>query len=149
MYGNIPDTIKTQITSLLTDTRKLKSELATAKDQEYLDIKSEISGRSQKLISLFEPYSGFSPGSLEATILINSLKEDYPQRLADESLTRLPVVMKLYLTHNQSKLTDTKFLGFPFHYFYTAVFLLILFVTLCIIYNVLIEWRLKKEGIVE
>ncbi len=149
MYGIISDTVKTQITGVLADTRKLKSELATARDQVYLDIKSEINIQSGRLISLLEPYTGFNPVSLEATILINSLKEDYPQTLADESLTRLPAVMKLYLTHNQSKLTDTIFLGFPFHYFYTAVFLLILFITLCIVYNVLIEWRLKKEGIVE
>jgi len=40
-------------------------------------------------------------------------------------------------------------MGFPFHYFYTAVFLLILFVVLCITYNLLIEWRLKKEGVKE
>ncbi|MFH0841441.1 MAG: hypothetical protein V1903_02350 [Bacteroidota bacterium] len=149
MYGIISDSVKTEIIGVLADTRKLKSELATTRDQEYLDIKSEITGKSQNLISLLESYTGFIPSSLEATILINSLKEEYPLTLADESLTRLPAVMKLYLTHNQSKLTDTKFLGFPFHYFYTAVFLLILFVALCIIYNVLIEWRLRKEGIVE
>ncbi|MBW6500163.1 MAG: DUF4212 domain-containing protein [Bacteroidales bacterium] len=53
------------------------------------------------------------------------------------------------LTHNQSALTDTVFLGFPFHYFYTAVFLLILFIVLCIVYNILVEWRLKKEGVTE
>ena len=48
-------------------------------------------------------------------------------------------IMKLYLTHNQSFLTDFKFMGFPFHYFYTAVFLLILFVVLCILY----AWRIE------
>lgn len=46
----------------------------------------------------------------------------------------LPRVMDLYLIHNRSVLTDTKFLGFPFHYWYTAQFLLILFVLLCLVY---------------
>ncbi len=52
-----------------------------------------------------------------------------PQLSAD-----IPEIMKLYLVHNQSALTDFKFLGFPFHYWYTAQFLLILFVALCLIY---------------
>lgn len=49
----------------------------------------------------------------------------------EADMKALPAVMKLYLTHNQSVLTDTPFLGFPFHYWYTAQFLLILFVGLC------------------
>ena len=69
--------------------------------------------------------------------------------MSDASFDRLEDIMKLYMTHNQSFLTDSKVIGFPFHYFYTAVFLLILFVILCIVYNLLVEWRLKKEGVVE
>lgn len=48
--------------------------------------------------------------------------------------SQLPEIMELYLVHNQSALTDFRFLGFPFHYWYTAQFLLILFVVLCLIY---------------
>lgn len=46
----------------------------------------------------------------------------------------IPEIMELYLVHNRSALTDFRFLGFPFHYWYTAQFLLILFVLLCLIY---------------
>jgi putative solute:sodium symporter small subunit len=53
-------------------------------------------------------------------------------------------VMKLYLTHNQSFLTDFRFLGFPFHYFYTAVFLLVLFVLLCVMYAYRIQHLYRK-----
>lgn len=59
--------------------------------------------------------------------------------LKNEELEEIPVIMKKYLVHNRSFLTDTKFLGFPFHYFYTAVFLLILFVLLCFVYCKIIE----------
>ncbi len=55
--------------------------------------------------------------------------------------------MGLYLIHNRSVLTDFKFLGFPFHYFYTSVFLLILFVGLCWLYCVRIDYFNKKYGI--
>lgn len=51
-----------------------------------------------------------------------------------ELSVELPGIMELYLVHNQSFLTDFTFIGFPFHYWYTAQFLLILFVVLCLIY---------------
>ena len=61
----------------------------------------------------------------------------------------IPDIMKRYLFHNQSALTDFTFLGFPFHYWYTAQFLLILFVVLCIIYAVLIVRINRKYNFVE
>ena len=64
--------------------------------------------------------------------------------LSDESKKALPEIMELYLIHNQSFLTDFKFLGFPFHYWYTAQFLLILFVLLCLYYAVSID-RMNDE----
>lgn len=149
MFNIVPDSLKPVMINSVTEIRSLKEHLAGAKDQKYLDLKIQIAEKNKNITSIGEQYSGFKPGSLESSILISSLQEKYPSSLKDESFANLPGLMKLYLTHNQSFLTDTKFLGFPFHYFYTAVFLLILFVALCIIYNVLIEWRLGKEGIVE
>ncbi len=72
--------------------------------------------------------SGFDKlrGDLLSYSMISNPSEEY----SDE----LPVIMELYLVHNQSFLTDMRFLGFPFHYWYTAQFLLILFVGLCWIY---------------
>ena len=57
--------------------------------------------------------------------------------------------MRLYLIHNRSVLTDIKFLGFPFHYFYTAVFLLVMFVGLCWLYCVRTDMFNKKYNIAE
>jgi len=145
----IPDSVKTVLLSGISDLKSLKAKLIQDKDQEYLVTKKMIGEKNKELTDICAPYSDFKYGSLEAVIFINSLDEKYPESFNDISFTSLPEIMKLYLTHNQSILTDTKFLGFPFHYFYTAVFLLILFITLCIVYNILIEWRLKKDGIVE
>ncbi len=56
----------------------------------------------------------------------------------------VPAIMTKYLIHNQSVLTDTKFLGFPFHYFYSAIFLLTLFVLICLVYCKAIDKVMKK-----
>jgi putative solute:sodium symporter small subunit len=57
----------------------------------------------------------------------------------------IPKIMSKYLIHNQSVLTDTIFLGFPFHYFYSAVFLLALFVIICLVYCKAIDKVMKKH----
>lgn len=142
-----PADIRTRMLGIVVETNVLKSKIPAAKDQEYLDIKSKIEDNYNILSGLSESFTGFKPGSLDADIFVGSLREKYPESLNE--LTSLAQIVKLYTIHNQSILTDTKFLGFPFHYFYTAVFLLILFIVLCIVYNILIEWRLSKQGIVE
>ena len=148
-FGVIPDSLKSAALGKISKIKMLKSQIAQTKSQEFLDIKSSILELERDLSKITAPFTGLTPGSLEEKIITASLTDKCPATLSDISLSRLPEIMKLYLTHNQSFLTDTIFLGFPFHYFYTAIFLLILFIGLCIIYNVLIEWRLKKEGVVE
>ncbi|MBW2100756.1 MAG: DUF4212 domain-containing protein [Deltaproteobacteria bacterium] len=66
--------------------------------------------------------------------------------LDKENMDTIPVLMDKYLIHFQSGLTDTKFLGFPFHYFYTSVFLLVLFCGLCWYYCVAIDKIMDKHG---
>jgi putative solute:sodium symporter small subunit len=69
--------------------------------------------------------------------------------LSEQAKETLPGIMELYLIHNQSFLTDFRFIGFPFHYWYTAQFLLILFVLICLVYAVAIDKLNKKHEIVE
>jgi len=145
----VPDSVRTLMISQIRDLDSLRSALTGATDQEYLDIKTLTGSKHRSLATISEFYTGFKAGSLEASIFTGSLHEEYPESFGDPTFSALPEIMKFYFIHNQSKLTDTRFLGFPFHYFYTAVLLLILFVGLCIVYNILIEWRLGKEGIVE
>lgn len=148
-FSVVPDSIKTLIKDNIVELRSLKEQLIISNDQDYLDLKMKIVEINSMLTEMTLPYSGLATGSLETTILTGSLDDQYPQSFSDAAFKSLPDIMKLYLTHNQSFLTDTIFLGFPFHYFYTAVFLLILFIGLCIVYNILVEGRLVKDGISE
>lgn len=75
------------------------------------------------------------------------LRLDFPEELTETQLAEVESIMSRYLIHNQSVLTDTVFLGFPFHYFYTAVFLLILFVFLCWLYCITADSQNKKHNI--
>ena len=145
----VPDSLKSLLNEKVSELEAMHAEIASLKGQPYMDLKFRIQDASAGVIKILEPFTGFGTASLEAPILAASIQKDYPALLLDPMFDRLPDLMKLYMTHNQSALTDTTFLGFPFHYFYTAVFLLVLFVVLCIVYNKLIEWRLNKEGIVE
>jgi len=70
-------------------------------------------------------------------------------KLSDTNKEAIPRIMKLYLFHNQSALTDTTFLGFPFHYWYTAQFLLILFILLCFVYAIITDRIDKKYNVPE
>ena len=58
----------------------------------------------------------------------------------------IPAIMEKYLIHFQSFLTDTKLFGFPFHYFYSAIFLLTLFNLICLVYCFVIDGVMKKHG---
>jgi len=69
--------------------------------------------------------------------------------LRPEIKAAVPDLMKLYLVHNQSSITDFSFIGFPFHYWYTAQFLLIMFVVLCLVYAVLIDRMNRKYEFIE
>ncbi len=148
-FAIVPDSIKALITNEIANLNNLKAELVNTRDEDYIRTKAMITEANKSLINATEPYTDFKSGSLEAAIFTACIVDNYPLTFDDAVYEKLPEIMQLYLIHYQSILTDSKILGFPFHYFYTAVFLLILFIVLCIVYNVLIEWRLKKEGIVE
>jgi len=99
-------------------------------------------------------------GALESTVagMLGVANED-PSRLmipfalskgsADQLTTAdlevTEATMAMYLIHNRSFITDFKFLGFPFHYFYSAVFLLILFIGLCWTYCFVTDKREAAE----
>ena len=101
------------------------------------DIRDEAYQQSKlKLIAMVSPILGLSETDVRTKILPLELVSASVNSLSDEDIMLIEEAMPLYLIHNQSVLTDTKFLGFPFHYFYTAVFLLILFVVFCLIYCV-------------
>jgi putative solute:sodium symporter small subunit len=84
-----------------------------------------------------------------ANLLPTSLVKVTSPQLSADTKKRLPEIMDLYLVHNRNALTDFTFLGFPFHYWYTAQFLLIMFVLLCLTYAVLTDRNNKTYSFVE
>jgi putative solute:sodium symporter small subunit len=104
----------------------LREEIFSLQDPQYLAVKESIVSRAA-------PALGIGEGTLAAQLLAIGLTDNMAG-LEEQSRVRIPEIMNLYMTHNRSVLTDTIFLGFPFHYFYTAVFLLVFFIGLCWIY---------------
>ncbi len=110
----------------------LKLEIDNISDVEYINAKLELS-------TSLSPKLKLSVLDVRSKILPLELSSASMDKLTGETKETIPGIMKKYLVHNQSFLTDTKFLGFPFHYFYTAIFLLILFVGLCLAYCIKID----------
>lgn len=138
---------------LLNDIRTFKSSneslSKSATDESYLLAKESIEKSKVELLLKINGVYGFPAHSLEADIIASNLTMDAFQPANEQNAASIPEIMKLYLTHNQSFLTDFKFLGFPFHYFYTAEFLLILFIVLSLLYSIRIERLQKRFKIVE
>lgn len=86
---------------------------------------------------------------LRRDLLPSSLISNGNGTISNEELNAIPGIMELYLVHNRSFLTDTIFMGFPFHYWYTAQFLLIMFVILCLIYAKITDKQNEKHNFVE
>ena len=111
---------------------KIAGEISNISDPAYIEAKEDLGEE-------IAPILGLSENDVRTTILPLELNSDGMQEFADVNKQLTENAMSLYLTHNQSVLTDTKFLGFPFHYFYTAILLLILFVGICWLYCVRID----------
>lgn len=120
----------------------IKASISDISDPDYIAAKVNLS-------SELGPKLGLSQNDVRTKILPLELSADLGKNLTEETKNTLPGIMKKYLVHNQSILTDFKFLGFPFHYFYTAIFLLILFVGLCWLYCVRIDSLNKRLNIVD
>jgi putative solute:sodium symporter small subunit len=109
-------------------------------DEAYVANKNE-------LIPILAGLFDLNPRDVRAKIAPLEVRASLMESFDDASKEALGDIMGLYLIHNRSVLTDTQFLGFPFHYFYTAVFLLILFVGLCWLYCIRTDMFHKKYGI--
>jgi putative solute:sodium symporter small subunit len=135
VFDMVSDSEKLILSGLIKELEEVRKEISVAPDTEYAQLKSDQLRIKAEINAIANEKTGTDPGNHKETILPYSLNPE-SKALSTDELAALPKVMKLYLTHNQSFLTDTKILGFPFHYFYTAEFLLILFVVLCLIYSI-------------
>ena len=123
------DSQKSDVVASIKTFEKTKAEIEDISNQAYLDAKESLSAQ-------FGPLLKISALDVRSKILPMELTSESISNMTDNTRKNLPGIMKKYLVHNQSFLTDLKFLGFPFHYFYTAFFLLVLFVSLCLLYCV-------------
>ncbi len=142
-YNLVSDSEKVVLSGHVATLREAREGLSTATDEAYISLQTTLSDTKKAINEMLDGRIGIEPTSLEATLLPYCLNEEY-REMTEADKEAIPQVMKLYLIHNQSVLTDAKFLGFPFHYFYTAELLLILFVLLCLIYSYRIEALDKK-----
>ena len=111
-------------------------------DNSYIQAKQTLTNQATDILQMEKTH-------VLANILPFELHESMADEYSTDNMEITEAAMPLYLTHNRSVLTDTTFLGFPFHYFYTAVFLLILFIGLCYAYCVQIDKNNKKLQISE
>jgi len=137
LYQLTPDSLKADMLSTIQNFERIKSEIQSISDPAYISSKELLSAE-------FGPILNLSDMDVRTVVLPLELSSENIERLSQSTIEALPIIMEKYLVHNQSFLTDTKFLGFPFHYFYTAVFLLILFIGLCLVYNFRSD-KLNKE----
>ena len=119
---------------------EIAAEIEDISDEFYLKKKNQ-------LIPLLQNIYDLQLNDVRGKIAALEVKTELMKSFDVENRQIFEEAMGLYLIHNQSFLTDTKFLGFPFHYFYTAVFLLILFVGLCWLFCVRTDMFHKKYGI--
>jgi len=139
VYDLTPDIEKEGLIVSVDGFNAIRGNISSLDDEEYLIAKNNI-------ISKVAPLINEKEYSLKAKLLPFVLDTEGMLEFSSENKEEILGVMKLYLTHNRSFLTDTIFLGFPFHYFYTAIFLLVLFVVLCWIYSFVIDRVHSKMG---
>lgn len=125
-----------------------RDKLVNAKDAEYAGLQEKLAELKMHINEIANETTGVDPTQNKPAILPYALDPGYswPASVDDAALVK---VMQKYLIHNQSVLTDTKIMGFPLHYFYTAEFLLILFVLLSLFYSIRITQLQKKFSIIE
>lgn len=114
----------------------------TVTDESYLAAKVKLGALASSILQL-------NADNVLGKIIPLELKSCCINELKEENKAIIETAMPLYSIHNRSVLTDTTFLGFPFHYFYTAVFLLVLFIALCYAYCVKVDKYNKKMEIAE
>jgi putative solute:sodium symporter small subunit len=123
------DSLRSNLISSIQNFEKIQGEITNIAEPNYVKAKKELNVTLCPMLDLDKQ-------DVRTTILPLALTSTNIENLTDDTKSVVPGIMEKYLIHNRSVLTDTRFLGFPFHYFYSAVFLLILFVGLCWIYCV-------------
>ncbi len=127
-----------QLYEVLVDFEKMQAESEDIFDPSYVESKKALETYIVKLLDIPQ-------NDVRKPILPFSMSSQKTESYSAENMKITEEAMSMYLIHNRSVLTDTVFLGFPFHYFFTAVFLLVLFIGLCLTYCIITDRRIAKE----
>lgn len=141
-YQIADSTEKLELVANMHDFEEASAQMQVFSDPSYVASKAKLNTQLRKLLLLDD-------GDVRGEIAALEVHSGMTREFSEENRKLTEEAMEVYLIHNQSVLTDTKFLGFPFHYFYTAVFLLVLFVGLCWMYCVRIDQFNKKYDIAD
>ena len=137
-----PQEQKSGLNTQVNNFENITSETGSITDSKYAAAKNELGIKASQIVAL-------SAFDVRTTVMAIELKSGAMEDFTVNSKEMYPGIMSKYLIHNQSFLTDFSFLGFPFHYFYTSIFLLVLFVALCWVYCIRIDRRNRILGIEE
>jgi len=142
IYQLTADSLKEDLLLRIHHFENVKTSIEDISDTSYITAKMKLSSEISSRLNI-------SPLDVRSKILPLELSSANIETITDDTKANLPSIMKKYLVHNQSVLTDAKFLGFPFHYFYTAIFLLIMFVVLCLLYCIFTDKLNAKLNIAD
>ncbi|MFA8433784.1 MAG: sodium/substrate symporter small subunit [Marinifilaceae bacterium] len=148
-YNHSKKELNTLLTNQKTPGRMLKQ---LAFERRMGELEQVIIVKKKALIVEMAPYIDqiiVDPvmGDVRKTVVYSQTTCEYQDQLPQEYITTIDKAMDFYLVHNRSAITDYTFFGFPFHYFYTAILLLALFIAICWVYAFNTERINKKFGI--
>ncbi len=137
LYHLTADSLKPALITKILDFETIRNGIENISDPVYIGAKDALSRELSPLLNL-------TASDVRSVILPLGLTSENISELAPNLRNGIPAIMEKYLVHNQSFITDARLLGFPFHYFYTAIFLLVMFVGICWLYCKVTD-RLHKK----
>jgi len=126
-------------------TSTVYNSLSGGDQQMLLDVAAQAVDDKTVDVGFINSALGITDNKAMMAVVPYGLTAVTPDKLAMADPALKPVLDK-YLIHNQSVLTDTIVLGFPFHYLFTALITLTIFVLICLVYCAAIDKLMKKHG---
>ena len=119
--------------------------LAGAEQQMLLDLAAKAGSGAAMEAGFIHEALGIADNKAMMAVVPFALIPVTPDAMSMFDPALKPLMDKFFI-HNQSVLTDSIVLGFPFHYLFTALITLIAFVLICLWYCGLMDKMMKKHG---
>lgn len=119
--------------------------LAGADQQMLIDTAAKAGSGEAMDVGFINSALGITDNKAMMAVVPFALTAVTPDKMVMFDPATKPLMDKFFI-HNQSVLTDTIVFGFPFHYFFTALVTLVIFVLICLVYCQVIDKLMKKHG---